>query len=86
MDETLRYAKIATFTARQAEKDFEIDGFLIEKGTQLLNAISVTMNNESLFPEPEVFNPERFNPENKKAKLLANSPFGFGVRKCPGYR
>jgi len=86
MDETLRYAKLATFTGRQAENDFEIDGFLIEKGTQLLNAICVTMNNESLFPQPEVFNPERFNPENKKAKLLANSPFGFGVRKCPGYR
>jgi len=86
MDETLRLAKIASFSVRKAEKDLEIDGLLVKQGTMILNSISVTMNDEALFPDHESFNPDRFNPENKKVRGLANSPFGFGVRKCPGYR
>eukprot|EP00039_Didymoeca_costata_P015221 m.254833 g.254833 ORF g.254833 m.254833 type:complete len:61 (+) comp16178_c1_seq19:211-393(+) len=38
------------------------------------------------FPEPGVFNPDRFLPENKKKiASMAYIPFGFaGKRVCPG--
>ena len=33
------------------------------------------------------FDPERYNPEKMKHKLpLTFEPFGFGKRRCPGYR
>jgi len=84
IDETLRHAKIALFTERQLETDTEVGGFFIPKGTQLVNAICLTLDDKKSFKNPGTFDPE--NVELGKKAGLAFSPFGFGVRKCPGYR
>ena len=84
MNETLRHEKIATFSERQAEHDVEVDGFIIPKGTQILNAHCVSLDNEDDFPNPGEFNPDNFSDQRKHG--LEFSPFGYGVRKCPGYR
>ena len=84
MNETLRNEKIGTFSERQAEKDIEVDGYLIPKGTQIVNALTEALNNKDTFPDPDNFNLD--NMSEKKKLGLEFSPFGFGIRKCPGYR
>ena len=84
MHETLRHVKLAPFTERKAERDVEVDGFIIKKGSQVVNALCLTLDDKKAFPNPDKFDPENFS--GIKGKGLAFSPFGFGVRKCPGYR
>ena len=85
MSETLRLGKIGLFSERQAERDTKIGGFDIRKGTQILNALALTLDDPETFANPEEFDPEANFPEDK-AQGMAYTPFGFGVRKCPGYR
>ena len=85
MSETLRLGKIGLFSERQAERDMKIGGFDIMKGTQILNALALTLDDPETFANPDEFDPEANFPENKTPGM-AYTPFGFGVRKCPGYR
>lgn len=59
-----------------------MDGYVIKKGTQILNSLCLTLDNKNAFPNPNSLTP--VNSDDEKAKGLAFSPFGFGVRKCPG--
>jgi len=81
MEETLRISRVAVFSERQVNEDIVVDGFRIEAGTQLLIPLSIILHDEENFPNPEMFDPERTN-----RKGSAFGPFGYGVRKCPGYR
>ena len=85
MNETLRYGKIGLFSERQALRDMEIGGFVITKGSQIINALAVALDNPEAFANPGEFDPEANFPDGKNPGM-AYSPFGFGVRKCPGYR
>lgn len=41
--------------------------------------------NEALYPEPEVFNPDRFSdPSSEEVHEHAEAVWGFGRRVCPG--
>lgn len=41
--------------------------------------------NEEVYPEPEVFNPDRFlHPSNQRAHEHLEAVWGFGRRVCPG--
>ena len=84
LNETLRHVKLAPFSERKAEKDVEVDGYVIKKGSQILNSLCLTLDDKNAFPNPDQFDLE--NCSDIKSKGLAFSPFGFGVRKCPGYR
>jgi len=82
MDETLRISRLAPFSERKVAEDTDIGGFTIKAGTQVINALCLTLADPEFFPNPEMFDPDRAD----MAKGLAFSPFGFGVRKCPGWR
>nr|XP_023020330.1 cytochrome P450 9e2-like [Leptinotarsa decemlineata] len=60
---------------------------LIEKGTVLWIPIVALHHDPKFFPEPKLFDPERFN-EGNKSKIVPNSylPFGIGPRNCIGSR
>ncbi|KAK0458203.1 cytochrome P450 [Desarmillaria tabescens] len=61
-------------------------GFDIPAGTMVVaNAWAITRN-ESLFPDPETFNPERHLNRDKEVEIPepTSLAFGFGRRSCPG--
>ncbi|KAJ7675727.1 cytochrome P450 [Mycena polygramma] len=61
------------------------DGYLIPKGATILSNIWAMTRDESIYPNPEEFNPKRFfkadGQLNDDTDILA---FGFGRRICPG--
>ena len=88
LDETLRCSVFSIFTIRVQDFDSKLGGHMIPKGTPVVQALGVTLSDPQIWPEPEKFDPERFNEENcKNIPKFAFEPFGFaGGRKCPGYR
>ncbi|CAG9806343.1 unnamed protein product [Chironomus riparius] len=74
---------------RRAAKDYQIPNtkLVIPKGTNIqINSFSLQRDPE-YFPNPEKFDPERFNEENiKNVQPYTNLPFGDGPRNCLGMR
>uniref|UniRef100_A0A3Q2ICE2 Cytochrome P450 family 4 subfamily F member 8 n=1 Tax=Equus caballus TaxID=9796 RepID=A0A3Q2ICE2_HORSE len=59
------------------------DGRVIPKGIICLISIFGTHQNPSVWPDPEVYNPFRFDPENTKERSpLAFIPSSAGPRNC----
>ncbi|CAH1238385.1 CYP20A1 [Branchiostoma lanceolatum] len=88
LDETLRCAVVAPWGARYMDLDAEIGGHVVPSKTPVIHALGVVLQDERIWPEPNKFDPERFDAGNSKDRhKLAFQPFGFaGGRKCPGYR
>uniref|UniRef100_T1ID31 Uncharacterized protein n=1 Tax=Rhodnius prolixus TaxID=13249 RepID=T1ID31_RHOPR len=61
------------------------DGLTIDKGTKIVIPALTLQMNPSVYPEPELFKPERFSFEEKNTNLKW-LPFGEGPRKCLGMR
>lgn len=71
---------------RIASTDYKIDDNLtIPAGTPVyVNGVAMQVDPE-YFPEPEVFKPERFLPENERNIIpYTYMPFGDGPRNCIG--
>ncbi|XP_078437696.1 abscisic acid 8'-hydroxylase 3-like isoform X2 [Wolffia australiana] len=58
--ETLRSASILSFTFREAVEDVEYEGYRIPKGWKVMPLFRNIHHNPDLFPEPEKFDPSRF--------------------------
>jgi retinoid hydroxylase len=71
---------------RVAVQDCEYDGFKIQKGWQLLYQIAATHQDPNIYPDPQQFDPDRFDKSRAedKQKPFAYAPFGGGVRECIG--
>ncbi|MBD2168749.1 cytochrome P450 [Calothrix membranacea FACHB-236] len=67
-------------------KDFEFNGFHVPAGWQLLYSIAVTHSLEKVYPQPELFDPDRFSPQRQENKQYPFSLIGFGggPRICIG--
>ncbi|XP_012286715.1 probable cytochrome P450 305a1 [Orussus abietinus] len=69
---------------RRVLKDTKLLGYSIPKDTSvLINIFSIHMD-PTLFPEPEVFKPERFLKNGAYQPDDNIMPFGKGKRRCPG--
>ena len=67
--ETLRMANTVPMALPHVcSCDFNIHGYTIPKGTMLLPAIGSFTADPDMFPEPAMFNPNRFLDENGKFK------------------
>ncbi|CAI0379880.1 unnamed protein product [Linum tenue] len=69
---------------RNALKDIEFEGYLIPKGWQVFWATGLTHMDQTIFPEPERFDPTRFE-NTTSVPPYCYIPFGGGARICPGY-
>lgn len=85
--ETLRKYPPAVATDRVCVKNYKIPDTdkVIESGTVLTVPIYPLQRDPEYFPKPELFDPERFNEENKSlTKPYTYLPFGVGPHNCIG--
>lgn len=83
--EVLRLHPPLIILMRKVMHDFTVKGFTIKAGDLVCAAPPVTHRIPELFPNPEVFDPDRFLPERGEDKNLnAYQPFGGGKHKCSG--
>lgn len=84
---TRKYPTLPTLT-RRCTKPFSMPaGNRIEKGDRLVIPVWQLHHDPQYFPNPDLFDPERFSKENKeKIKPHSYLPFGEGPRTCIGMR
>jgi cytochrome P450 len=83
--ESLRLYPPAWGLARTVIKEFELGGYRIPAGANVVMSTWVMHHNSRYFPEPEKFEPDRWLPERaQKLPKFAYFPFGGGPRQCIG--
>jgi cytochrome P450 len=84
-EEAMRLYPPAYTLARRAERETQIGGYTVPKGSEVILWLYMTHHDARWFPDPEAFRPERFSPEEVAARpKLAYLPFGAGARACIG--
>lgn len=85
LKEVLRLHPPLIILMRKVLQDFQVEGFTIQAGKFVCAAPAITHRIESLFPDPEKFEPNRYSPERGEDKnLYAWQAFGGGRHKCSG--
>jgi len=87
VDEVLRKYSIISSVIRVATEDYDVPGetLIIKKGQKILIPMYSIHNDPKYYPNPNIFNPERFTGEDKsKRKHITFFPFGKGPRHCIG--
>ncbi|KAF7364917.1 O-methylsterigmatocystin oxidoreductase [Mycena venus] len=84
--EVMRWKPVLPLGVAHATTTHDIyNGYFIPKGTTVISNIWAMTRDESIYPEPDRFNPDRFftadGTLNDDDTVLA---FGFGRRICPG--
>jgi cytochrome P450 len=83
--EAMRLLPPVWMIPRLAIEPDEIDGHRIPRGSTILIPIHAIHHDRRWWPDPEVFDPTRFLPENaKRHHRCAYLPFGAGRRVCIG--
>lgn len=82
IDESLRKYSPGNVLMRKCTNDYKVPGtnITIEKGKYVFMPMLAIHNDPEYFPEPDVFDPDRFSPELEKSR----NPFTylpFGERK-----
>lgn len=83
--EAMRYFPPAWAIPRLCIEEDAIDGHRIPRGATVIIPVHAIHHDERWWPDPEVFDPTRFLPENAKGRhRSAYLPFGGGRRICIG--
>nr|AHV83446.1 cytochrome P450 family 4 [Pinctada imbricata] len=87
LKEAMRQSSSVPIIARQLTKPFEFDGFEIPAGMAVDIWIYHINNHPNVWPDNEVFRPERFlDSEVKERDPYAYVPFSAGPRNCIGQK
>ncbi|XP_070497740.1 probable cytochrome P450 305a1 [Chironomus tepperi] len=82
INEVLRFYSLVDIGGpRRTLKDCHLRDFFIPKGTTVLIGLSDAQHDESIWDDPQTFNPERFFNGKMQNQFF---PFGLGRRKCLG--
>ena len=81
-DEALRIDPVVGMVSRKLLAPFTLRGRSLPAGIGVMAAIVLVHNNPAIYPEPEVFRPERFL--ERKFTPFEYLPFGGGARRCLG--
>ena len=84
LNEAMRLYPPVWIIPRKAKMRDEVGGFDIERGSQVLICVYNIHRNPHSWPQPDVFNPERFRPEAQDHDTHQFMPFGLGPRVCIG--
>ncbi|XP_011159731.1 probable cytochrome P450 6a14 [Solenopsis invicta] len=87
--ETLRKYPLVMFLMRRPIRNYTFEGTKIDlrKGQEVIIPVYGIHNDPNIYPNPEVFDPERFSPENMEQRnSMYYLPFGDGPRNCIGAR
>ncbi len=85
LKEVLRLHPPLIVLMRKVEQDLIVGPYVVKKGSMVWVSPPVTQRIASLFPEPEKFDPSRYEPGREEDKnLSAYQPFGGGKHKCTG--
>ncbi|KAF7275088.1 hypothetical protein GWI33_012196 [Rhynchophorus ferrugineus] len=83
--ESMRILPVTPFIGRMAMADLTVGSKIIPKGTNLFVSMFDLHRNEKYWPEPLIYNPDRFLPEEvAKRDPYAFIPFSAGPRNCIG--
>ncbi|GFR77107.1 cytochrome P450 [Elysia marginata] len=96
--ETLRLHPVISVFTRQALESTEISGYPIPAGAGIYIPVKSICSDPDLYPEPELFKPERFLKDHLENQMTDSAtgeaglgssmflPFGVGPRNCIGMR
>nr|QST15045.1 CYP360A5 protein [Diaphanosoma celebensis] len=87
LNESLRLYSPAPRLERECNQDVTYDGVHIKKGTLVTVPIYAVHHSEEFYPEPEKFDPDRWDPANdNQPNPYSFLSFGFGPRNCAGMK
>ncbi|MFA1537693.1 cytochrome P450 [Actinomadura monticuli] len=83
--EAMRLYPPGPYGAREATEDVVLGEYTVPAGTTIFYPFWAVHMNPEYWPDPRVFDPERFTPEASAGRpRLAYIPFGLGPRSCEG--
>lgn len=85
--ETLRKYPPQTMITRMCSEDYPVEGtsFVLKKGTGVMISILGLHRDPEYFPNPEIFDPNRFSDESRMyIPSYVYMPFGEGPKICIG--
>lgn len=87
LSETLRKYPVLVWLSRTALVDYTFSGtkITIPRGQQVFIPVYPIQMDPEIYPNPQVFDPERFTDDNAKSRhSMFFLPFGDGPRNCIG--
>lgn len=87
INESMRLSPPFLGIMRVAEKDCQVNGIKIDRGTMIAILINNIHRNPDYYSNPDKFDPHRFMSDSGGKNMTgAFLPFGKGLRKCPGFK
>ncbi|XP_070168058.1 cytochrome P450 4C1-like [Polyergus mexicanus] len=87
LKESLRLYPTAFFILRDVQEDVKLNSYIVPVGTILYLNIYGVHRDPNFWPNPEVFDPDRFLPERRQNRHpYSYLPFSAGPRNCIGQR